>query len=237
MGIHNISEDRVLSAVQNIFDTVKNAGNPESFCLCEQCKLDTACYTLNRIEPRYIVSHRGFTRLDQDLVGRQQSDADIASLVYKGLRLVNHNQRKDIAHDESVKMDGVYPGPSFKIPTIVGRLFDGGTFAPVDGVTVELRADGEVVPMRSQNWKNPFTLISNTPGSFSFWPAPVSADAVDKNRIFEYSLKIEAPQYETLIHFFNIPVVSNLEDMNSFSSDRTFRLPDLYLFRPDEAEE
>jgi competence protein ComFB len=91
--------------------------------------------------------------------------------------------------------------------------------------------------MRNQNWKNPFTLISNTPGSFSFWPAPVSADAVDKNRIFEYSLKIEAPQYETIIHFFKIPVVSNLEDMNSFSSDRTFRLPDLYLFRPDENSE
>jgi competence protein ComFB len=142
MGIHNISEDRVLTSVQNIFEAVKKEDNPEGFCLCEQCKLDTVCYTLNRIEPRYIVSHRGFTRLDQDWVGRQQSDADIASLVYKGLRQVNHNQRKDIDHAASVKVDGVYPGPSFKIPTIIGRLFDGGTFAPLDGITVELRADG-----------------------------------------------------------------------------------------------
>jgi competence protein ComFB len=237
MGIHNISEDRVWGSVQNIFDSIKKEGNPENFCLCEQCKMDTVCYTLNRIEPRYIASNRGITRLDQDWVGRQQSDADIAALVYKGLRQVNHNQRQNIAHDDSVTVGATHSGPSFKIPTIVGRLFDGGTFAPLDGVTVELRADGELVPMQNQNWQNPFTLIANTPGSFTFWPAPVPAEEVDKNRIFEYSLKIEAPQYETLIHFFKLPVISNLEDVHPHSSERTFRLPDLYLFRPDKDSE
>jgi competence protein ComFB len=237
MGIHNISEDRVLGSVQKIFEAVRNEGNPESFCLCEQCKLDTVCYTLNRIEPRYIVSHRGFSRLDQDWVGRQQTDADIAALVYKGLRQVNHNQRKNISHDSSAKVGVSCPGPSYKIPTIVGRLFDGGTFSPLDGVTVELRSEGELVPMQNQNWLNPFPLISNTPGTFTFWPASVSAEAADKNRIFEYSLKIEAPQYETLIHFFSIPVVSTVEDNPTLSSEKTFRLPDLYLFRPDKENE
>jgi competence protein ComFB len=173
--------------------------------------------------------------MDQDWVGRQQTDADIAALAYKGLRQVNHNQRKNFTHDSSDKVDAVYPGPTYKIPTIVGRLFDGGTFSPLDGVTVELRAGGELVPMHNQNWQNPFPLISNTPGTFTFWPASVPAEEVDKNRIFEYSLKVDAPEYETLIHFFNIPVVSNLEESHTFSSDRTFRLPDLYLFRPDEA--
>jgi competence protein ComFB len=120
------------------------------------------------------------------------------------------------------------------MPTIVGRLFDGGTFSPLDGVTVELRAGGELVHMQNQNWQNPFPLIANTPGTFTFWPAAVPTDRAGINRIFEYSLKIEAPEYETLIHFFKLPVISSLDDSHSLASERSFRLPDLYLFRPDE---
>ena len=120
----------------------------------------------------------------------------------------------------------------------MGRLFDGVTFTPLSEVTVELRGSGEIVPMRNRNWQNPFTLVSNTPGTYTFWPAPVPVDAVDIKRTFEYSLKIESSQYETLIHFFKIPVVSNIQVTHSaYSQDRTFKLPDLYLFHPGEAEQ
>jgi competence protein ComFB len=234
MEIHNISEDKVFASMQNIFAAIKKEGNPEGFCLCDQCKQDTICFALNRVEPRYIASNRGITRLDQDWAGLKQTDADIASLIYRGLQQVNHNQRQNIAHDDSVKLGGPETGPSFKIPTIMGRLFDGATFTPLDSITVELRANGELVPMRNPNWQNPFTLVSNTPGAFSFWPAPVPADRAEEHRMFEYSLKVEAPQYETQIHFFKIPVMSNIQDLSSFSPERTFKLPDLYMFRPDE---
>ena len=236
MEIHNISEDRVFDSVKNIFEAIKNEGNPNKFCLCEQCKLDTICFALNRIEPRYIVSNRGITRMDQDWSGRMQNDADIASLIYRGLRQVNHNLRPNALHDDAVKIGEAEHGPSFKIPTIVGRIFDGGTFAPVEGAVVELRREGELVSMRNTNWQNPFTLVANTPGIFSFWPNPIHADAVEEANILEYTLKIESPQYETLTQFFKVPVVSNIDDSYSFCPDKTFKIPDLYLFPPGEGE-
>jgi len=237
MEIHNVSEDVVFSSVHKVFEVIRSEGNKEGLCLCEQCKIDTICYTLNRIMPHYIVSNRGMTRVEQDWAGKQQAEADIAALIYKGLRVVNHNQRPTATHDETVSENKVLTEPAFYIPTIIGRLFDGETFAPLAGVTVELRNKSELVPMRNSNWQNPFTLVANTPGVFTFWPAPVVAEGLDVHRLFEFSLKVDAPQYETLIHFFKIPVISSMvASFSSVSMDRTFKLPDLYLFHPGEAE-
>jgi competence protein ComFB len=237
MEIHNVSEDVVFGSVHKVFEAIRREGNKEGFCLCEQCKIDTICYTLNRIMPHYIVSNRGMTRVEQDWAGKQQAEADIATLIYKGLRVVNHNQRPTAPHDETISENKVLTEPAFYIPTIIGRLFDGETFAPLAGVTVELRGNGELVPMRNRNWQNPYTLVANTPGVYTFWPSPVVAKGLDVRCLFEYSLKIDAPQYETLTHFFKIPVVSSMvASFSSVSMDRTFKLPDLYLFHPGEAE-
>ena len=236
MEIHNISEDIVLNSVQEIIESVKEKNNPDGLCLCDQCRLDTVCYVLNRVEPRYIVSNRGITRIEQDWAGRQQNEADIAALLYKGLRLVNHNQRPTANHGSSESSDKTFTYPAFYIPTIVGRLFDGETFAPISNVTVELRCGSEIVPMRNRNWQNPFTLVANTPGTYTFWPASVPAEAVDVQRTFEYSLKIESPQYETMTHFFKISITSNVQSPYSHVTDKTYKLPDLYLFPPGEAE-
>ncbi|MDR0495287.1 MAG: late competence development ComFB family protein [Treponema sp.] len=239
MEIHNVSEDIVFSSVEKIFATIKESGNTGGLCLCDQCKLDTICYTLNRVKPLYIVSNRGMTRIEQDWTEKQQTAADIAALISKGVVLVNHNQRPTCSHSEDeVIVSTILAEAAFSIPTIIGRLFDGETFDPLSGVTVELRSGGEIVPMRNQNWQNPFTLIANTPGSFTFWPAPVPADAPGVHRTFGYSLKIESTQYETMTHFFKVPAISSSQfSHNTLSLDRTFKLPDLYLFPPGEAEQ
>jgi len=237
MEIHNVSEDVIINSVEKIFEIIKTEGNPGGLCLCEQCKIDTICYTLNRIMPHYIVSNRGITHREQDWIDKQQTEADIATLIYKGLRVVNHNLRPTAVHNEIAYEDRVLNEPAFYIPMIIGRLFDGETFAPLAGVTVELRNKGELVPMRNRNWQNPFTLVTNTPGAFTFWPAPIPAHTLDVHATFEYSIKIESPQYETLTHFFKVPAVSSM--MTAYASasmDRTFKLPDLYLFHPGEAE-
>jgi len=236
MEIHNISEDIVYSSVQKLIESIKNENNPDGLCLCEQCKLDTACYVLNRIEPRYIVSNRGITRIEQDWVGRQQTEADVATLAYRGLKQVNHNLRR-VCHDDSISNEEASKVPKFYFPTILGRVFDGKTFSPLSEVTVELLSDGKIVSMRNRNWQNPYTLVANTPGTYTFLPASVPAEAVDQRRIFEYSLKIESPQYETLVHFFKVPVISSNAAPLAHIQDKTLKLPDLYLFPPGEAEE
>jgi len=234
MELHNVSEDIVFRAMEKIFDALGEKGNPDDLCLCEQCKMDTICYVLNRIEPRYTISSRGISHMEQDWAWKQQIEADVATLAYKGLRIVNHKQRPTAAHDGSPTEKKSTKWPIFDVPTIIGRMFDGKTFAPLAGIKVELRGGGELVPMRNQNWQNPFTLVSKTPGTYTFWPASVPAEAVDTNRLFDYFLKVEDPQYETITHYFKVPVVSG--HPSGQTSIKTFKLPDIYLFPPGEAE-
>jgi len=234
MELNNVSEDIVFRAVQQIFAAIEAKGNQEDLCLCEQCKMDTICYVLNRIEPRYVISNRGISHIEQDWAWKQQIEADVATLAYKGLRIVNHKQRPTASHNGIAPEKKVSKGPIFDVPTIIGRLFDGKTFAPLAGIKVEMRSEGELVPMRNRNWQNPFTLVSKTPGTYTFWPDFVPAEAADTNRLFDYFLKVEDPQYETITHHFKVPVVSELPSAQT--SIKTFKLPDLYLFPPGEAE-
>jgi len=236
MDIHNTNEDLVFNTVQNIFDEIQASGNPDKYCLCYQCRIDTICYTLNRIEPHYIVSNRGFTRIEQTGIKHQQIEADIASLVHKGLRLVNHNLRPTAPHDGSGAAVNKPSQPVFDIPTIAGRLFDGVSFEPIVDVDVYMYWDGEPIQMRNNNWQNPFTMVSSTPGAFSFWPAPIPAESPDETKEFNFSLRVTSPDFEPLNHFFSISVVSMFHNQHSFALNRTFRLPDLYLFPPGQTE-
>ena len=237
MDIHNTSEDIVFATVQNIFEEIQNGGNPEGYCLCYQCRVDTICFALNRVEPHYIVSNRGFTRLDRASIDNQQTEADIASLVYKGLRLVNHNMRPTASHDGDHHQTHKINHPLFDIPTISGRIFNGESFELVTDIEVGLYCDGELVPMRNNNWQNPYTMVRSTPGAFSFWPAPVIAEIADVNQVFKYSIKVHSADFEPLIHFFNITAISKFHTPHSHALNRTFKLPDLYVFPPGEAEQ
>jgi competence protein ComFB len=237
MELHNTTEDMVFAKVETVFDSIVREGNPENFCLCYQCRMDTACYVLNRTEPRYIVSNRGVARIEQENLQRQQKDADIVALVHEGLKRVNHNQRPDVHLAGGAVPPPAATTPVFNIPTIVGRLFSGTNFAPLSNARAKLHRNGELVSMKDNNWQNPYDLVSNTKGTFTFWPTPIPAAAEDIHKIFEYSIKIEAPEFETLIHFFKIPVISEIQSAAAYSMGRTFKLPDLYMFPPGGDEE
>ena len=237
MEIHNISEDTVNNVVENTFNEIQKGGNPDNYCLCYQCRIDTICYALNRIEPNYIVSNRGFSRIDPNSIKSQQLEADITSLVYKGLRLVNHNQRPTAPHDGTNITPNRTNNPVFDIPTIAGRIFNGISFEPIVGVDVYLYNDSELIPMRNNNWQNPFTMVSSTPGAFSFWPRPIVADATEHSKEFKFAIKVNSPDYEPLSHFFSITSISKFHNPQSYALNRTFKLPDLYLFPPGEKEE
>ena len=244
MEIHNITEEIVFNSLKTLFDSFQNKGNPEQYCFCEQCRIDIACYVLNRCTPQYIVSNRGAARIKLDDIELQQLEADIATLINEGLKRIKENKRPTAHHNIST---GVHPhiideeiavhGLCYNIPVIVGRIFDGSTFTPMAGVKVELFSDGRLVTMKNRNWQNPYTLVANTAGSYTFWPIPVKADKANDHKIFEYSLTVEAPEYETLIHHFKVPAISLEQSTVPFSIERTFKLPDMYMFPPGEAEQ
>jgi len=237
MDFHNVNEDIVVNEVQNIFSEIEKDGNLEKLCLCYQCRVDTICYTLNRIEPLYIVSNRGFSRIDNVGIKRQQLEADITSLIYKGIRLVNHNMRPTAPHDGSPNHLNKINHPLFDIPTISGRIFNGISFEPIQDIEVALYLDGELVNMRNNNWQNPYTMVPSTPGAFSFWPMPIIADSPDITKDFKFSIRVTSADYETLSHFFSITATSKFHTPHSYALNRTFKLPDLYLFPPGEGEQ
>jgi competence protein ComFB len=237
MELHNTIKGKVISKVEEIFQTINKSENTGKFCTCDQCKMDVICYVLNRTPPRYIVSNRGASRSLVEGIEVQQQTADIAALIHDGLKQVSHNLRPNFAHSGEKSTDpDVAEVPKFNIPTIMGRVFDGDNFAPLSEATVELLWAGELVTMKDGNWQNPYHIVPNIEGNFSFWPAPVAASRADKHKIFEYILRVSAPEFETINHVFKIPVASAIQASMSFNPDRTFKLPDLYMFPPGEAE-
>jgi competence protein ComFB len=236
MELHNTAEDLVFTLVDEIFASIEKGSNPDKLCTCHQCRMDTACYVLNRTGPHYIVSNRGAARVEQETIKKQQKDADIAALVHEGIRRVNHNQRPGAMHGVKQVKQNIVETPVFNIPTIVGRVFNGLNFAPITGVMVQLFSGGSLAAMKDGNWQNPCMLVLNTEGTFTFWPNPIPAETSNIHRIFEFNIKIEAEEYETLNHFFKIPVISEAQAENTFSLVRTVKLPDLYLFPPGSDE-
>ncbi|MDR0670627.1 MAG: late competence development ComFB family protein [Treponema sp.] len=237
MELHNTAEDLVLAQIGEILTTIEKSDNPDKLCTCSQCRMDTACYVLNRTNPHYIVSNRGAARVERETIERQQLDADIVALIYEGIRRVNHNLRPTAVHGVRQAETDKRDTPMFDIPAIVGRIFNGSNFAPVAGINVELFRNGKLVPMKDNNWQNPYTLVPNTAGTFTFWPNPIPADESNLHEVFEFNVRIESEEFETLNHFFKIPVISDAHTVTSFSLAHTIKLPDLYLFPPGNDEE
>ncbi len=61
MEIHNYMED----AVKNILDEI--LAERQDLCKCEKCRLDMMAWALNRLPPKYVVTHKGrvYTKLQE----------------------------------------------------------------------------------------------------------------------------------------------------------------------------
>ncbi|MDR0721918.1 MAG: late competence development ComFB family protein [Treponema sp.] len=236
MGFYNINEDRVITEVNAIFDLIEKGGNPQSICTCIQCRTDTICYVLNRMEPHYVVSNRGLARVARKSIKYQQKEADIASLIYKGMNQVQHHKRPFTEH--TAKADSFWNDhkPIFILPAIIGRIFNGINFAPLEEAQIELRHKQILVPMMDSNWQNPYNLVRSIAGIFTFLPCPIPTDSTGIQQKLGFSLTIKAPEFEELPYSFEVSVMSEVLTGNPFSLDRIFRLPDMYMFPPDEAE-
>jgi competence protein ComFB len=236
MELHNTNEDIVIAQVTDIFNAIEQQGNSDNICTCDQCRTDTACYVLNRIEPRYIISNRGAVRVERESLENQQKDADIVVMIREGLRKIHHNKRLSSNHEIKNSSVSFQNKPIFNIPTVIGRVFNGTNFAPIVDIEIELLRNNDIVSMVDNNWQNPCHIVKHSEGTFTFWPAPILAEDVNVRKLFEFSVRINVPGFEELKHFFKIPVISELKNITTFSRERTFKLPDLYLFPPGEED-
>lgn len=237
MEIHNITEDLVMKTVNDVFDEIERTKGDDGPCTCYQCRLDAACYVLNRIPARYVVSSRGVARAETETMERQQEGADVVSLVTEAVHRISKSLRPHFEHASRREGPKGPEGPVYNFPTIIGRIFNGLDFSPFVDIEATLIRDGEPVAMIDPNWQNPYRLVASSPGTFSFWPAPIMAESEGAPRKFGFMLAVSAPGFEDLRYGFEIPLASEKSASAAFSMQRTHKIQDLYLFPPGEDEE
>jgi len=236
MEIHNISEDLVMNAVNDICDEIEQNRTESSPCTCYQCRLDVACFALNRIAPHYVVSSRGVARAESDTLERQQEEADITSIVTDAIHRISKSKRPHFTHQSEKEGPKLMDGPAYNFPTIIGRVFSGVDFSPFVDIEARLIHDGELVTMLNPNWQNPYRLVESSAGTFSFWPAPIQAREEGIALNYGFMVTVSAPGFEELRYGFEIPLVSERNVMGEFSMERTHKLQDLYLFPPSDED-
>ncbi|HUX37458.1 MAG TPA: late competence development ComFB family protein [Rectinemataceae bacterium] len=236
MEIRNLLEEAVLSEVDAMFAEEDKKGD-RGYCTCAQCRLDVACYVLNRLKPEYIVSSRGMAYNDRNFMVTIQKRADMLSLAREGWSLVAHRPRATSAHDKAGRAKPLPEGPAFNFPTIMGRVFNGLNFEPIAEGEVRLVIDGVEATMADANWQNPFILSQGTAGTFNFWICPLAAASTGEKRLFTFELRVVVPGLDPLSHFFELDIAADREAGGDFGRHGIQKLPDLLLFPHSEEED
>lgn len=226
MNVHNLMEELVFNEVNDLFEKARASKAPWLTCSCSQCRLDTICYVLNRLPPRYIKSGRGLAYSQiEDSIDRSQQSADVSRLCLEGMKQVLSSKRP---HAETM---GDLPNvPVFNFPTFVGRILDGVTFEPVKNISVSLLLESKRAVSLDMSWENPYIITEHTPGTFTFWVKPISAEKTGIKRVFPFEIHVEEKGYDTIEYFFEIGITSETMIRTAYNADHTFTLPDLHLF-------
>ena len=177
MNVHNLMEDVVIKAVNTLYDRVKGENVAWLTCDCENCRLDTVSYVLNRIPPKYVVSGRGVTH-NAEYLASSQLQADVDSLALEGMRTVSSTKRPfhtENRIDCTIQGSGSKAAPAFNFFTFMGVVLDGNTFEPVPEAKITLKMDGKLAEMVDKTWNNPYNLVPSTKGVYSFWVKSIPA--------------------------------------------------------------
>jgi len=236
MEIRNLMEDAVKAVVDELFESER--GTPRlGYCTCDQCRLDVDCYVLNRVKPEYIVSSRGLAYSEREGLEKVQRRADVISLVKEGWGKVTHAPRATADHSGSRPVGESFAGPAYNFPTLMGRVFDGRTFAPLGEGSVRLLMGAAEAQMVDPNWQNPFVLAGATGGTYIFWPRPIPAEGGEGSRSFVLQINVAVPGFDPLSHFVELELTPEKSGRLDFSLQRVHKLPDLYLFPEGQGDE
>ena len=231
MKIHNIMEDIVQKAVEDVF---QEGGPSDEFCRCPQCRLDVICYVLNRLQPQYVVSGRGLAYFEIDSQKNIQRNIDLVMLVHEGIKKVSAVRRPGHDHKSNAADNEGLNGPVFNFPTIMGRVFNGKTFEPVSNIEVSLLSDGKPIKMINSNWQNPYQIVRNTSGNYLFWPAPQPAKEDKIKKDFRMLLHLFKEGFSEINHFFDLEITSSANGDYEVNLDYSHKIEDLYLFQEAE---
>lgn len=233
INIHNMMEELVIDRINVLYDQVKSSGSTWLTCDCENCRLDTVSYVLNRVPPRYAVSGRGVT-YNTKIMNDTQLTADIDKLGIEGMRLVSSAKRPYHKTGRAVPTtDTPIISTVYNFPTFIGNVFDGSSFEPLTDATITLIQDDKLAEMMDVTWPNPSKTFSATQGNYTFWVVPTPAERENEEKIFQFTVNVTAPNYNPVTYTFELPITSESFDRREFNSTFSYKIKDLFLFRTD----
>ncbi len=232
MNVHNIMESIVVDTVNEIFEDKRKEGFEMADCL--QCRLDVACYVLNRIKPEYIISGRGLLHFEDNYHDLIQKKVDLMTLINAGIKKISENKRPYYNKKETTR--NISTRYLFNFPSIIGTVLLGDNFVPVENAIISLYFEDSPAQMIDNTWQNPFTIVKSIRGSYSFRPAPIAADEVDEERVFHFELRIDDKRYDPVSHFFEIKLKSEKNIVTTSSIGTTIKMDGLYLFKRSQEQ-
>lgn len=227
MKVHNILEEEVISRVDSLYTEVLEMKTAWLTCDCEQCKLDTAAYVLNRLPAKYVVSGRGMAHTMS--TPKTQLTADIDALIIGGMKKIASTSRPYHGEKKQISENAIL-SPVFNFPIFNGSVYDGTSFEPSKNAIITLKFNGQTIDMVDNTWMNPYILNEKTKGSYSFWVNSLSATAKDENKQFHFIIEVQSSGYENTAYAFSIPLTSSEYKKNILNAVQSIQIQDLYLF-------
>ena len=233
MFFHNVMEEILYKEVNRLYDEAKKNEEKWLVCDCIQCRVDSMCYALNRVKPRYIKSSKGLAYFFQLEFNRgSQFFIDVSSVAMESMRVVQSNRRPHTS-DEMEEDITTYKA-AFNFPTIKCKINDGNNQNPMNDVVVSLFMDDKLVDQMDILWDNPYTVHSSMGGVCTFWPKTQKADAEGITKDFNFVLVVEKEGYESVKQAFTISVTSTKNASQNFDITSCHEIKDIYMFSSEE---
>ena len=233
MYIHNNIEDLVFKYLDDVL------ASKDNICKCNQCKTDMACYALNRVKPMYVVSSRGIIHTENRRREDRQDEIDVFTTVSEAVDIVSSTRRHEITSDykynivEDKTKTGYKTdeGCFFNFPQLIGRIFDSSNLAPIFDAEIVLydKMIENKIKMFNDSWENPVKLVPQMEGTYSFWPASIPAEKSDIQKDFYMNISVTKKDYEPVIKFFFIRLVSTKEIKNHIKKENILYIDDIFI--------
>ena len=233
MDIHNNIEDLVFKYLDEILSSKVN------ICKCEQCKIDMACYALNRVKPMYVVSSRGIIHTENRRREDRQDEIDVFTTVSEAIDIVSNTRRHEVTSDYKYSIDEnkikynekINQGCFYNFPQLIGRIFDSSNLAPIYDADIVLydKMSENKIKMFNDLWENPVKLVPQMEGTYTFWPAPVPANKPNIQKDFYMNISVNKRDYEPVIKFFFIRLVSLNEVKTHIAKENILYIDDIFI--------
>ncbi|MCK5197903.1 MAG: late competence development ComFB family protein [Spirochaetales bacterium] len=212
MNVHNIMESIVIDTVNEIFKDKEKDGFQMANSL--QCKLDVACYVLNRIKPVYIISGRGLLHFEDNYHELIQTKVDMVTLINEGIKKVLETKRPYYEVKETTR--NISTRYMYNFPSIIGSVLMGDNFVPAENISISLYFENTLAGMIDNTWQNPFTSSQKHKRHVILSCLPLLLQMkIDEERVFHFELRIDDSAYDPISHFFELKLKSERKYSNN----------------------